>query len=60
MNIAFDFNGKVMQVKKRDPGSFANLGTKGAKTELNNDLTEVVHSDIYSRLQKMKEERGGG
>ena len=64
MNIAFDGEGKMMNVTKLNPEKFGELPTnKKLNTFLNEDMTEVVKSDVYSnaqeKAQKAKEKEDG-
>jgi hypothetical protein len=64
MNIAFDGEGKMMNVTKLNPDKFGELPhNKKLNTFLNEDMTEVVKSDVYSNAQEkaqaMKEKLEG-
>jgi hypothetical protein len=53
MNIAFDDEGKMMNVVKLNPDKFAEVG-KGAQVDsfLNEGLTKVVKSTIMQEAQE--------
>ena len=53
MDIAFDNNGKIMKVTKVDANKLGNNGRQYqevVKQELNDDLTEVVKSEVMQKL----------
>ena len=56
MNITFDMNGKVLNIKRPDPARFGDVDIQREiiKSKLREDLTEVVESQSQATLKEMK------